>query len=109
MDSHGMRVYRKAVRDRIPEIIEANGGACHTLTLADSDFLVEMEKKLAEEVQEYLESHSPEELADLMDVVTRVAELKGIDADAMDRMRAQKNLEKGAFSRNIFLVDASSQ
>jgi predicted house-cleaning noncanonical NTP pyrophosphatase (MazG superfamily) len=45
--------------------------------LSDSDFLPELEKKLEEEIKEYLDSKELEELSDLLEVIYRIAELRG--------------------------------
>jgi predicted house-cleaning noncanonical NTP pyrophosphatase (MazG superfamily) len=41
---------KKAVRDRIPEIMQSSGKECAVKELSDPDFLVELENKLEEEV-----------------------------------------------------------
>ena len=64
-----MKTYNKLVRDRIPEIIEANGHKCETRVLNDDEYLLELKNKLQEEVNEFLESGSVEELADILEVV----------------------------------------
>lgn len=97
--------YNKAVRDRIPEIIEKSGRKCDFKTLSDGEFLVELEKKLSEELQEYQESKNVEELADIMEVIYRIAELHGINPETLDGLRNKKKSEKGAFTKNLFLVD----
>ncbi|WFN33715.1 hypothetical protein L1S32_07635 [Methanogenium sp. S4BF] len=47
------------------------------LQYTDRTFLRHLEYRLIEELEEYLESKDPEELADLLEVCYRVAELKG--------------------------------
>ena len=74
-----MKTYDKAVRDRIPDIIREEGKRCIVVKVSDGEFLEYMELKLFEELQEYIESKSVEELADLLEVIYRVAELKGMD------------------------------
>ena len=59
------KIYNKLVRDRIPEIIEADGRKCETVILSDEEYIAALDKKLSEELAEYLESGSLEELADL--------------------------------------------
>lgn len=54
--------YHKLVRDRIPEIIEASGKTCTYETLPDEDYLRLLDEKLNEELAEYQESKSLEEL-----------------------------------------------
>ena len=57
-----MKVYRKLVRDKIPEIIEADGKVPVTKKLDDAEFRKELNKKLLEEVREYIEDSNVEEL-----------------------------------------------
>ena len=58
------KAYHKLVRDRIPEIIEADGKTCVTEILPDEQYLEMLDTKLNEELAEYQESKSLEELAD---------------------------------------------
>jgi predicted house-cleaning noncanonical NTP pyrophosphatase (MazG superfamily) len=96
--------YNKAVRDRIPEIIITSGKMCEIITLPDDKFLIEMEKKLSEEVNEYLESKSINELADILEVVYRIGELTGTNHAMLERIRKDKAKTRGKFSKNYFLV-----
>ena len=100
-----MQKYNKAIRDRIPEIIESKGQKCKVVVLSDQDFLVQMERKLSEELDEYKVSKSPEELADILEVLYRIAELKGLSRDQFEKLRAKKALDRGAFTRNLFLIE----
>ena len=59
-----MVIYNKVIRDKIPEIIKNSGNSSVVKNLSDEKFLVELEKKLKEEVEEYLENKSVEELTD---------------------------------------------
>ena len=47
------KVYNKLVRDRIPEIIKADGNACTTEILPDDRYLQMLDAKLNEELTEY--------------------------------------------------------
>ena len=67
--------------------------------------MAELEKKLGEEVSEYQESKSPEELADILEVIYRIAELKGVSKEKLEEIRLKKSSERGAFEKNLFLVD----
>lgn len=48
-----MKAYNKLVRDKIPEIIEADGKTCKTKILSDEEYIAALETKLNEEVAEY--------------------------------------------------------
>jgi predicted house-cleaning noncanonical NTP pyrophosphatase (MazG superfamily)/quercetin dioxygenase-like cupin family protein len=96
---------RKAVRDKIPEIIRNSGREFATKELSDPEFLVELENKLGEELAEYLQSKELEELADLLEVIYRIAELRGASKDNLEALRLQKKLKKGGFEKNMVLLN----
>lgn len=64
--------YHKLVRDKIPEIIEADGKTCVYEVLSDEDYLRLLDQKLNEELAKYQESKLLEELADLLEVMQAV-------------------------------------
>ena len=59
-----VKVYNKLVRDKIPEIIEADGKSCKTKILSDEEYLKMIDAKLDEELAEYHKDQNIEELAD---------------------------------------------
>ena len=101
-----MTKFNKAIRDKIPEIIEESGKNCNVKKLTDSEFLVQLEKKLVEELSEYQESKNAEELADILEVIYRISELKGITSDELDSIKNEKAKKRGKFDDNLFLVDS---
>lgn len=72
-------------------------------TLNDDEFLVALERKLKEEVDEYLLSKNVEELVDLEEVLIRVLELRGISHSDFGELRLEKRRQRGGFDRNLFL------
>jgi len=96
--------YNKAIRDKIPEIIKASGHECDIKTLSDSEFLVELEKKLLEEVKEYQENKDVTELVDIIEVINRILELKKISHEKLEQIKKEKNEQRGKFSKNLFLI-----
>ena len=56
----------KLVRDKIPQIIQADGKSPIIRTLSEEDYLKELDKKLDEEVAEYQADKSIEEMADVL-------------------------------------------
>ena len=97
--------YNKVVRDKIPEIIAESGKKSNIKQLDDTSFLAELEKKLIEEVNEYSESKDVEELADLLEVIYRISELRGVSSDKLDEIRKDKAEKRGKFDSNLFLID----
>jgi predicted house-cleaning noncanonical NTP pyrophosphatase (MazG superfamily) len=100
-----LKKYNKAIRDKIPEIIQKDGHTCNTKTLSDEQFLIEIEKKLSEEVTEFQNDKNPEELADILEVIYRIAELRGISKDELEVIRTEKAEKRGSFQKNLFLID----
>ena len=97
--------HHKLVRDNIPAICQQNGSTAVTRVLDDAEYKVELDKKLQEELAEYLEAGDPEELADILEVVAAIAATKGISSEALEAIRAQKAAKRGAFAGRIFLIE----
>jgi len=95
--------YGKLVRDRIVDIIRANGENPKYHTLSDEEYLVELHKKLFEEANEFIENDDPEELADLMEVVYAIAKNKNINMQEVENIRIKKRQKRGGFEDKIYL------
>lgn len=101
----GVKEYRKLVRDRIPEIIEADGKKCEIRRLDDDEeYLLELNWKLQEEILEYQESGAVEELADLVEVAQAIASLKGVSQRKFEEIMAKKREERGGLEGRVYLV-----
>ncbi len=98
-------IYNKLVRDRIPEIIESKGNTCITEVLSDEAYLRMLDAKLDEELSEYHADGNPEELADLLEVIYAAAKARGVTAEALDGIRAEKAAKRGAFEKKILLIE----
>ncbi len=99
------KVYQKLVRDRIPEIIEADGKTCVIETLSDSRYLEMLDAKLAEELAEYQGSKSLEELADLLEVMRAVVQARGWTWEQLEQVRQEKSAQRGGFEKKILLKE----
>lgn len=99
------KVYQKLVRDHIPEIIEADGKTCVTETLSDSRYLEMLDAKLTEELSEYQESKSLEELADLLEVMRAVVQARGWTWEQLEQVRHEKAAQRGGFEKKILLKE----
>lgn len=95
----------KIVRDRIPEII-MNSGKNPIIEIVSIDAAINgLEQKLNEELNEYLEDHSLEEMADLLEVMHGILHLKGISWEELESVRLKKREERGGFEQRILLKD----
>lgn len=99
-------IYNKLVRDRIPQIIEANGGKAKYITLSDEDFFAELEKKLDEEVGEYHRDKTLEELADILEVVYALAATAGCSYDELLNLYQKKHEARGGFEQKCYLISS---
>ncbi len=64
-----------------------------------------LDQKLREEVEEYLESHSVEEMADLLEVLHGIAFHAGSDWNQIEAERLRKKEERGGFEERIRLIE----
>ena len=99
------KIYNKLVRDRIPEIIETDGNICVTEVLPDDRYLQMLDAKLDEELAEYQESKSLEELADLLEVMRAVVKARGWTWEQLEQVRQEKADKRGGFEQKILLKE----
>ena len=97
--------YHKLVRDRIPEIIEKDVKRCVYSVLSREDYLSLLDLKLNEELAEYQESKSMEELADLLEVLRAVAAARGSSIEEVEQIRIQKAEKRGGFEKRLLLEE----
>lgn len=105
----GMKVYNKLVRDRIPEIIEADGKDCTTEILPAKQYMEMLDAKLSEELAEYQESKSLEELADLLEVMQAVVRARGWTWEQLEQVRQDKADQRGGFEKKILLKEVAER
>ena len=97
--------YNKLVRDKIPDIIKHNDGKKAVIKILDKkEYLIELNKKLQEELSEYLVSEDIEELADLEEVLRAILELKQVSYEEFEKIRLSKVEKRGSFKDRIYLV-----
>ena len=94
----------KLVRDKIPEIIKASGATPLTRILETEEYLSCLEAKLDEEVQEFHESKSPEELADILEVVYALAAAQGCSREQLQQIFDAKHTARGGFKKRIYWI-----
>jgi predicted house-cleaning noncanonical NTP pyrophosphatase (MazG superfamily) len=102
-------VYNKLVRDKIPEIIQANGQVAETRVLEEAEYHEELRRKLLEEAAEAATSDDTDELADVLEVVYALADVAGLSRAKLEELRAKKAAERGAFTEQIYLVEVKEQ
>ena len=96
--------YNKLVRDKIPENIDSEPGRkSQYRVLSDNEYLDELNKKILEEANEFIEENSIEELGDLMEVINAIMKLKDYKIEEVYRVMKTKADKNGVFDNKIYL------
>ena len=97
--------YDKLVRDRIPEIIIAEGKSFTTRVVSGDELKAKLADKLHEEAREFFDSWTVEELADLSEVIRALSVIIGSSPEQVEWVRRNKAIKKGGFSEGIVLKE----
>lgn len=99
--------YNKLVRDRIPEIIAAEGRQYGTEIMDESEYRQALLEKLVEEAQEVTIAGPDDlvkELADLYEVADALIAAFQLDRDAIRTTQQKRHSERGGFAKRIKLL-----
>ncbi|MFB1081893.1 phosphoribosyl-ATP pyrophosphohydrolase [Jeotgalibacillus sp. JSM ZJ347] len=103
-----MPVYNKLVRDLIPDIIAASGKSMETRILSNEEYVIELKKKMKEELAEYHATQNDEdaieELADLLELISAAAKTHGGSLEEVEKAREVKARDRGRFDEKVYLV-----
>lgn len=99
--------YDKLIRDKIPEIIEQSGKKCIVEVMDNDTYIEYLDQKLNEELAEYQQNKSIEELADLLEVMYAVVTARGYSVAELERIRLEKAEKRGAFEKKLLLKSVS--
>ena len=104
--------HRKLIRDKIPQVIEANGGKYEVRTMGKREFEKELKRKLVEEASELQETKKEDlvnEMADVLELLKSIAEFYKIDFKLLEEKQIQKRKERGGFRKRLFLLWSSQE
>jgi len=96
------KIYNKLVRDKIPQIIKAEGRIPVTTTC--SNYKQALINKLYEEIEEFKQTSSPEELADIYEILLWLSKECNTSIRKVMQIARKKRKHRGGFSRKIFLI-----
>jgi predicted house-cleaning noncanonical NTP pyrophosphatase (MazG superfamily) len=102
------KIYQKLVRDKIPEIMTREGLKPTVKTLTEAEYQEALIKKLDEEVAEFKQTRSPEELADILEVLYSLASIQGVTESTLHEMKEAKRDKKGSFEKRVLLYSVVS-
>ncbi|MGC6174074.1 phosphoribosyl-ATP pyrophosphohydrolase [Lacrimispora sp. 38-1] len=98
-----MEKHNKLVRDKIPELIEREGRKAKYHILSEEEYLAALDEKLLEEVEEYQEDKSLEEMADVLEVLYAICKARGYTEEELEVKRREKFIKRGGFEKKLFL------
>jgi predicted house-cleaning noncanonical NTP pyrophosphatase (MazG superfamily) len=98
--------YNKLVRDKIPEYIKSRGGKPVTHIAGNEEYWRKLREKLQEEVNEFLEAESPQEIADIYEVLDAMCDWKQFDRNQVQDIKKTKLEERGGFQNRIILDES---
>lgn len=106
----GIIIHNKLVRNKIPDIIKADGQVATIRTLSEDEYKKALLEKLVEEAREVLESDgSIEELADVMQVLADIQQEFTIAGADIESARVSKEAKRGGFDQRIFLEQVETR
>jgi len=89
----------------IPEIIRANKAEPKIHIATSSEFEEKLLEKLQEEVLEFQEAKSVEELADILEVIDAIKILYEWSDSSVQKVKSQKAAARGTFSKKLILEE----
>ncbi len=98
-----MKVYNRLVRDNIPNLILKDHALPTTRTLNDEEYIDELNKKLLNEVNKYLETNNDEEMVDIIEVIRAILEFNNSSFEELEEKRKKKAEKRGTFKERVYL------
>ena len=96
--------YNKLIRDKIIDILdEKDLDYKITIIEDDKEYLELLFLKLMEEAQEFIDEPNPEELGDLLTVISEITDVMGITPIDLCNSMIDKHKERGGFKKRVFL------
>src|SRR5258708_34342869 len=109
----GKKVWKKLVRDRIPEFLRQKGVKVQATKITDpKEKKWLLWEKLKEELKELVEAdseHVLEEIGDVMSVARGLAHAYGFTDREIETQIERKDKERGAFEEGVFLIETEEK
>ena len=99
--------YNKLIRDKISEKLSDKNIKFTTHIADENEYSKALMKKLEEEVKEFIDDNNEEELADIIEVINAIVDLKGFSQERIEIIRKDKAKKKGVFRDKIILDETT--
>ena len=93
----------KLVRDLIPHVIEEDGKTCEYHIADYDEYKARLYEKMREELDEFIDTPSYEEAADMYEVFSSICAMHSINIEGVIRWASAKKLQRGGFNGRIIL------
>lgn len=108
-----VKKYNKLIRDRILEIIKADGEKSYFRVLNKKEYLREIKKKILEEAKELAGTKSKKEIineiVDLQELIDVIIQELGLTKTQIKKQQKVKNKKRGGFKKRLFLIKSEKQ
>ncbi|MEQ1597741.1 MAG: nucleoside triphosphate pyrophosphohydrolase [Methylotenera sp.] len=105
-------VFKKLVRDKVPESIEQKGELVTHVKVSGDQLVKVLKAKLLEESIEVMDAQSTsdtlDELADVLEVIHAISKHLNISMKSIEENRKQKRNKRGGFDEGIVLVKTTA-
>tara|TARA_R110002020_G_scaffold145983_1_gene320380 strand:- start:502 stop:813 length:312 start_codon:yes stop_codon:yes gene_type:complete len=97
--------YNKLVRDKIIDIVRADGKVPSYRVADDDEYETYLQEKLVEESNEFFQNPSSIEMADIFEVLDAMIEYYGLDRYIVETDQESKRWGRGGFTKKIILEE----
>jgi predicted house-cleaning noncanonical NTP pyrophosphatase (MazG superfamily) len=95
----------KLVRDKVPHLLQKSEKAFTIRIVKGGEYIQKLKEKLKQEVEDFITDDAIEELADIMEIVLLLSEIKGVNIKDLEGFRKLKAAERGSYKEGFVLVD----
>ena len=99
-----------AIRDKIPELVEANNKFLNYLTANTDPFFVQvLNQSLVDAVQTFSQTNKIEYLLDIVAMATTIAEVGGITSEEFSKFLQERIDSLGTYSKRYFFLKKETE
>lgn len=102
-----MRIFKKLIRDKMPEIMKAQGKELVVRVLENEEFKEALRRKVIEEVSELKDAKTNEEAMDkiayLYEIADALGDAYGFSKSEIKELKEKTHQARGGFEKKLFL------